>query len=345
MSSVLAASDLVTLFRTELERCALKPDESLVILSEPTSRDDYVAATFAAAQSMGVRSVVSTVLPAGSPVTAPGVRSGSGFGLSALEGFGTMRDFLKSVDMVVDVTIEGHIHAEMQQDILRSGTRILFICDPPEILARNLTGLDDKARVMAAVDMLKAANTMRVTSQSGTDLQMDISDCHPGFQTGFADDPGRWDHWPSCMVVCWPNRADGQFVLAPGDILFPFKEYVSQPITISVENSHIVKVEGSGDQAFLVQQYCDEENDAAAPFTSHMGWGLLPTADWLSLAMYDRETQIGMDGRSYEGNFLISTGPHPFKNRITPFHLDLPMRDCSIALDGTLVVDRGKVVS
>jgi 2,5-dihydroxypyridine 5,6-dioxygenase len=345
MSSLLAASDLVALFRTELERCALKTDESLVILSEPNSREDYVAATFAAAQSLGVRSVVSTVLPGGSPVTAPGVRSGSGFGLAALEGFPSMLAFLKSVDIVVDVTIEGHIHAEMQQDILRAGTRILFVCDPPEVLARNLTGPDDKARALAAVEMLRAANTMRVTSPYGTDLAVDISDCHPGFQTGFADDPGRWDHWPSCMVVCWPNRADGQFVLATGDILFPFKEYVTQPITIVVEDSRIVKVAGSGDQAFKVQLYCDEKNDDAAPFTSHMGWGLLPTADWLSLGMYDRESQIGMDGRSYEGDFLISTGPHPFMNRITPFHLDLPMRDCSITLDSTVVVDRGKVVA
>lgn len=345
MSSLLSASDLVPLFRTELERCALRPDESVVILSEPNSRDDYIGATFAAAQSLGVRSVVSAILPGGSPVTAPGVRSGSGFGLAALEGFSSMLEFLKSVDLVVDLTIEGHIHAEMQQGILAAGTRILFVCDPPEILARNLTGPKDKARALAAVELLKAASTMHVTSPYGTDLRMDISECHPGFQTGFADDPGRWDHWPSCMVVCWPNRADGQFVLAVGDILFPFKEYVSQPITISVENSRVVKVEGSGDQTFKVQKYCDEENDAAAPFTSHMGWGLLPTADWLSLGMYDRENQIGMDGRSYEGDFLISTGPHPFHNRITPFHLDLPMRDCTIALDGKLVVDRGRVVA
>jgi 2,5-dihydroxypyridine 5,6-dioxygenase len=342
--SSLTGSDLVNLFRREFETCALNPDESLVILSEPTSREDYVAASFAAAQSLGVRSVVSAVLPSGSPVTAPGIRSGSGFGLKALEGFSSMLEFLKSVDMVVDVTIEGHIHAEMQQGILRAGTRILFVCDPPEVLARNMTGPEDKARAKAAVDSLRDATTMHVTSQYGTDLVVDVSECHPGFQTGFTDDPGRWDHWPSCMVVCWPKRADGQFVLAPGDILFPFKEYVTQPITISVEDSRITKVVG-GDQALKVQQYANEENDEAAPFTSHMGWGLMKTADWLSLNMYDRESLMGMDGRAYEGNFLISTGPHPFMDRVTPYHLDLPMRDCSITLDDTPIVDRGRVVA
>ena len=140
------------------------------------------------------------------------------------------------------------------------------------------------------------------------------------------------------------GRADGQFVLAPGDILFPFKEYVSDPITVTVEDSRVVKVVG-GAQAWKIQAYCDEKNDDAAPFTSHMGWGLLSTADWLALGMYGRESLMGMDGRCYEGNFLISTGPHPFKNRVTPFHLDLPMRDCSISVDDRPVVDRGKLVA
>ena len=344
MSSSLTSSDLVSLFRRELETCALRPNESLVILSEPTSRQDYVGATFAAAQALGLRSVASVVLPGGSPVAVPGVRSGSGFGLAALHGFPDMIELLKGVDMIVDVTIEGHIHAEIQQEILHAGTRILFVCDPPEVLARNLTGPADKARAVQARDMLKEAKLMRVTSDHGTDLNVDVSDCHPGYQCGFTDDPGRWDHWPSCMVVCWPGRADGQFVLAPGDILFPFKEYVTDPITVSVEDSRVVKVVG-GAQALKVQAYCDEANDAAAPFTSHMGWGLLSTADWLALGMYDRESLMGMDGRSYEGNFLISTGPHPFQHRVTPFHLDLPMRDCSITLDGIQILNKGRLAA
>ena len=206
MSSLLAASDLVALFREELSTCALRSDESLVILSEPTSRQDYVGSTFAAAEALGLRSVASVVLPGGSPVAVPGVRSGSGSGLAALEGFPEMLEFLKSVDMIVDVTIEGHIHAEIQQEILRAGTRILFVCDPPEVLARNMTGQADKARALAARDLLKQATKMHVSSDHGTDLHVDVSVCHPGYQTGFADDPGRWDHWPSCMVVCWPGR-------------------------------------------------------------------------------------------------------------------------------------------
>lgn len=342
MTSTLTAMDLVELFRGELSRCALRPDESLVILSEPASREDYIGATFAAARALGVGSVASVTLPSGSPATLAGVRTGSGFGLAALTGYPEMIDLLKSVDMVVDLTLEGHIHADVQQEILRAGTRILFVCEPPDVLARNVTTAADKQRARDAAQMLRDGAAMTIVSGAGTELQVDLTDCHPGYQCGFADDPGRWDHWPSCMVVAWPRRADGRLVLAPGDILFPFKEYVTEPITITVEDSRILRVTG-GEQAQKVRDFCDGAKDADAPFTSHMGWGLMPTADWHALAMYDRETVMGMDGRCYEGNFLISTGPHPFANRVTPFHLDLPMRDCTISIDGRTIADRGKL--
>jgi 2,5-dihydroxypyridine 5,6-dioxygenase len=344
MIGILGASDLVELFTEELTRCALRPSESLVILSEPTSREDYVGATFAAAKSLGLKSVASVTLPGGSPVVFPGVRTGSGFGLASLGESPHVLELLKSVDMVVDLTLEGHIHAEIQQEILRAETRILFVCDPPEVLARNLTGPADKARALAARDRLRGASEMTVTSEAGTDLHVDVTNAHPGYQCGFADDAGRWDHWPSCMVVCWPRRADGQVVLAQGDILFPFKEYVSEPIILTVADSRVQKVVG-GEQALKVAAFCDEANDASAQFTSHMGWGLMPTADWLSLALYDKESLMGMDGRSYEGNFLISTGPNPFAQRVTPFHLDIPMRDCTINVDHCPVVVRGMLVA
>ena len=50
--------------------------------------------------------------------------------------------------------------------------------------------------------------------------------------------------------------------------------------------------------------------------------------------------------RTFPGNFLFSTGPNTQGGgkRITRGHYDVPMRDCSIALDGKLVVDHGKLV-
>lgn len=50
--------------------------------------------------------------------------------------------------------------------------------------------------------------------------------------------------------------------------------------------------------------------------------------------------------RTFPGNFLFSTGPNTQGGgkRSTRGHLDIPMRDCSLALDGELVIDAGKLV-
>jgi 2,5-dihydroxypyridine 5,6-dioxygenase len=57
--------------------------------------------------------------------------------------------------------------------------------------------------------------------------------------------------------------------------------------------------------------------------------------------MYDKDDLNGTELRALAGNFLYSTGANEFANRFTEGHFDLPMMDCSIALDGVLVVDNG----
>jgi 2,5-dihydroxypyridine 5,6-dioxygenase len=54
-----------------------------------------------------------------------------------------------------------------------------------------------------------------------------------------------------------------------------------------------------------------------------------------------------MDGRSFMGNFLFSTGPNAEVggSNHSPCHVDIPMTDCSISLDGIPVTIDGEVVA
>ena len=49
--------------------------------------------------------------------------------------------------------------------------------------------------------------------------------------------------------------------------------------------------------------------------------------------------------RAFAGNFLYSTGANEVAKRFTQGHFDLPMRNCTVQLDGVTVVDAGKVVA
>ncbi|MFG2225174.1 hypothetical protein [Streptomyces sp. NPDC048644] len=337
----LSSVDLLDAFTRQLRLCKLREGEHVVVLAEPESRGDYVAAAFGAAKACGAHVIAATV-PGGTPAPMPSTRTGAGPGLTSVLRDTAAQDLLKSADLVVDLTREGFIHAPVQQEILRTGTRIIFVCDAPEVLIRNLPDPADKDAVLRGVELLKRSSVMRISSSAGTDLTVQLSGSQPEFQCGFADDPGRWDHWPSTMVLCWPEISDGQIVLAPGDILLPFKEYVREPVTLQIAGGHIEKVSG-GAEAALLTTFFDDSNDTWARSLSHMGWGLMRSADWFATAMYGKNELMGMDARAFAGNFLWSTGPHPVLGRESYAHLDIAMRGCSVTVDGTDVVVAGRL--
>lgn len=337
----LSSVDLLDAFTRELRLCKLREGEHVVVLSEPGSRGDYVAAAFGAAKTCGAHVIAATV-PGGSPAPMPSTHTGAGPGLVSVLGDSTAQDLLKSADLVVDLTREGFIHAPVQQEILRAGTRIIFVCDAPDVLIRNLPKEADKDEVLEGVQLLKRSTVMKVTSDAGTDLTVQLAGSKPEFQCGFADDPGRWDHWPSTMVLCWPEISDGQIVLAEGDILLPFKEYVRQPVTLQIAGGQIEKVSG-GAEAELLNTFFDDADDQWARSLSHMGWGLMRTADWFATAMYGKDDLMGMDARAFAGNFLWSTGPHPVLGRESYAHLDIAMRGCTVTVDDTEVVTGGRL--
>jgi 2,5-dihydroxypyridine 5,6-dioxygenase len=67
-------------------------------------------------------------------------------------------------------------------------------------------------------------------------------------------------------------------------------------------------------------------------------------ARWESTAMYDKRELWGTEARAIAGNFLYSTGANENAGRFTAGHFDLPMRGCTVALDGMPVVIEGELV-
>ena len=64
-------------------------------------------------------------------------------------------------------------------------------------------------------------------------------------------------------------------------------------------------------------------------------------ARWDYLELYDKAQINGTEARAFAGNFLFSTGANENAGRYTAGHFDLPMRGCTVALDGRVVVDAG----
>ena len=116
------------------------------------------------------------------------------------------------------------------------------------------------------------------------------------------------------------------------------------------EPGHIVSIEGGLD-ATLMREWLEDGKDFPEdrdPFAiSHLGWGLNPQARWDSIALYgDSPERNRAATRAFPGNFLFSTGPNTQGGgtRKTRGHYDLPMRGCTIELDGNRIIEDGKVL-
>jgi len=216
----------------------------------------------------------------------------------------------------------------------------------PESLERLMPDPALKPKVLKGVAMAKQAKKMRVTSAAGTDLHIDMEGANVGGGCGISDEKGQIDYWPGglCAFYPRPGAVTGTVVMVAGDINLTFKRYLSDPVHMQIERDCITEIHGPGMDADLMKSYFAAWQDPNAYYTSHLGWGMNPRARWDTLVMFDRNDTNGTEQRAFAGNFLFSTGSNRFANRFTEAHFDLPMRNCTIELDGQIVVEKGNLI-
>ena len=331
-------------FERVFELCKLKPDETIIILSETGSRAINVELADDALTRMGF-GFERVLVPTPPPAEGPIIRSTGA--TEALGGVPEVVDQLCKADVIIDLTIEGLMHARETGKLLQSGARILNISNEhPDILCRLIPTPAMKDQVRAAVAKCRATKQMTVVSEAGTDLTVDMSEAATVGVWGFTDRPGTLAHWPAGLVVSFPKQGsvNGQLVFQPGDINLTFKRYFESTVMFDLKDDFVTNIAGHGVDAKLMRTYFEGFNDPLAYATSHVGWGMNPAARYEALTMYDKQDLNGTELRALAGNFLYSAGANEFADRFTRGHFDLPMMECDIALDGELVVKAGVLV-
>ena len=335
---------LISLFMQEFQWCQVKSGETAAILTEPDSSPHYLATSLASLTACGARPF-QVMLPV-DPTQQDEVVVNRGNACSTiLQGFPEVVEMLKHVDFIVDLSVEGLIHSAERGEILKNGPRMLYIKEPPDALARLLPTQERTQRIDRSVELAKAAKTMTVTSPAGTNLRVDLLGSLVAGSRGFCAEPGSWANWGQGLIAAFPVSLDvnGLAVLAPGDIVFPFYRYMESPVHLYFADGFVTGVEGDGVDAALIRDYLDRWEDQDARGISHVGWGMHEKALWHALSLYSKDEAIGVDGRAFEGNFLLSTGPNPAAGRHTLCHFDIPMRYCSVFLDDQPIVEHGVV--
>ena len=334
-------SKWVDAFASTFELCGVEPGDVCAVLSESQSRAINVELSDLALQRLGAR-VFHVTVP--TPAQTVGVPIRSTGASDAIGGLEPVIEALATSTLVADCTVEGLLHATELPAILGRGARVLMVSNEhPELLERLRPDPSLEAKVKAGTKMLRAASTMTVTSPGGTDLTIDVSSAPAGSSWGYTSRPGTIAHWPGGLCLCFPpaGSVNGTLVLDNGDVNLTFKRYMESPVTMTIVDDYITDISGDGLDAALMESYFEAWGDKEAYAVSHVGWGMNTAARWDALTMYDKSQVNGTELRAFGGNFLYSTGANEVAGRHTLGHFDLPMRRCTVSLDGEAVVSEG----
>jgi len=331
----------IELFADVFRQCAVQAGEAVAIVAETQSRPVLIELADLAAQRIGARPF-RLIVPTPPLATKIPVRSTGAS--DALQRLVPVLAALKASPFVVDLTVEGLLHALELPEILGAGARVLMVSNEhPEILERTRPDPELEPRVRAGMRLLKSAQTMRVTSTAGTNLTIALQGARVGGGWGVTTRPGTITHWPGGLCLAFPARGsvNGTLVMQPGDVNLTFKQYLRDTVRLHVADDFVAAIDGAGADAEMMRGYLASWGDRDAHAVSHVGWGMNPLARWDALAFYDKRDCNGTELRAFAGNFLYSTGANEVAGRHTLGHFDLPLRACTIALDDRIVVRDG----
>ncbi len=333
-------AEKLDLFTRELQLCAVKPGETVVVLTADDEWREHAQIFMVAAANLGAKAFNLNVRRG--QANAVGVQ-----GRHPLVDNELAMRTLKSASLVIDMV--GLLFSREQAQIQAAGARILRVMEPFHILRQMFPTEDLRRRVEQAKAMMEKARKLRFTSAAGTDITYQLGQYPVISEYGYTDEPGRWDHFPSGFAFTQGNDGgiEGSVVLQPGDVLCAFKKYVESPIRLRVEKGMVVEVAGEGLDADLVRSYIESFHDPRAYAISHIGWGLNEKARWYQFAVTrDLASEHVMNALSFYGNVLFSLGPNleVGGSNDTACHLDLPMRRCSLWLDDVQVLRDGDVI-
>ncbi len=271
-------------------------------------------------------------------------------------------EVLKGADMVIRPVTEEHppvpdifMYDEIFTEILFKGTRWLDVVIPEEAMRRLFPDQALIDRTMAGVELMEKSESIRITSEAGTDLRLSKKGRKGHKQTGIVDEPGMWDNFGFGLVACAPleDSAEGTLVLDSGDSagqegLGNRHGINPEPIRLTFRNGKIVEIEG-GYTALMLRRWLSQRESDGAYRIAHVGWGTHDRAVWGG-------TQFThADWESFYGCTMIHFGANIFN---TPcrfaglggathpptIHWGGSVLNCSFYLDDEQIMDRGKIV-
>lgn len=220
-----------------------------------------------------------------------------------------------------------------------------------EVLVRTVGEVDsetmkDEMERMAA--LWNTSKTMRITSEHGTDVSIDIRGITSYGITGHVqrNPPFNMEFLPGGLLQFYDTAPmkEGTIVIDGGCLFGPVCGFPSEPIRMTVKDNVVIDVEGDKNLWPKIKAQFDELDDPNMyRLPAHFGIGTNPNC---------KNDLRHQEWERYRGSFIFATGDnsrHFFPKVLPPIkakgHWDFQILEPTVYVDEKLVVEKGKILS
>lgn len=246
---------------------------------------------------------------------------------------------MKQADLILGLRAKSMAHTRARFAATEGRGRYLSLPDfSIDLLADPSLQVDYRAARAAVVrlsDAFTAGNSVRVQTETGTDIVMDIrgriGNCCPGY----VDRPGELGSPPDIEANVSPvEDASEGVVVVDGSVPFPGFGLVSRPFSMTVRGGKVVSIDGDADMVQRLNTLFDGYGTDKTRILAECGIGLNPKASLTGVMLTD-EGAYGTMHFGFGSNATVGG-----KNDV-PFHVDFVFRKPTLSIDGVVFQKNG----
>lgn len=249
----------------------------------------------------------------------------------------TVAAAMKEADVVFTVTTHAITHTQSRLDAADAGTRIIVLRGVTEELMIEggmNTDFDELREVTETVrDTLSSASEAHITSPRGTDITLNLEERDAFSLDGYFHEEYGFATLPPGESPTCP-RTEGSNGTIVIDYSMDNVGLLDDPIELTVEDGFVTDIQG-GNKADTLQTVV-EEADANARKLAEFAIGTNPNARLVGNLAEDKKKRGTV-------HFAIGDDSSLGGDYASEIHLDGLVREPTVSLDGTVVVDRGEL--
>ena len=229
-------------------------------------------------------------------------------------------------------------HTTARRNAVENGARIASMPGITEDMAIRCLNADYskiRERTRKLVDMMTSANSVRILTETGTDIRMDIAGLKcSGGNGGIFDKPGTWGNLPEGEACMTPleGTTNGVFFV---DKTMAGVGRVNIPIRITVKQGFAVSIEG-GEEAEKLSLMLKSMNDRRVYNIAEIGIGTNDKAMITGNTLED-EKVMGTAHIALGNNMSFDGGTTD-----VPIHLDGVFDKPTIIVDDQKIIEKGR---